>query len=832
MAQYRRLAGLFILLLMVMGFAPPMQIAPGPITLAVEAGFDGNFREDQWMPVFIRLNNDGVDVEGRLVVRPETSNNAVNNTYSLPISLPQGSRKAVFLYITARSFASQIRVELMDDTGIVIAAEPANIRSIQARDQLNVVVTASASGTVDLTAVHDAGYGGFQANWTIDNIPDRAAALSPVNMMLFSDVDTGNLTSAQQQALVDWIIQGGHLLVTGGSNWQATAAGLVDLLPLKPEDSTTVDDLNPVSDWIRFNGANSLSQRTVIATGTLQPGTDVLVSTMDNAPLVTRRELGGGTVDYLAFEPNALPLRGWGGMADLWLTLASTVNAQPSWSYGIANWTDATTSANILPGVDLLPDILPLCGFLGLYIALVGPLNYLILNKLNRREFAWITIPLFIILFSALAWVVGFNLRGNEVTLSRLTLVESWPDTDRAQVQEVLGLLSPRRAQYSLEVSDNSFFRPIPRLAQGTLLSGNVQVSTDIQQQDTFRANDFPVDASFIAAFHANTVIEKPAISGQASLFYDGVDGQQVMRGSVRNDSEHILKDPVILVRGQAYRLEQPLAPGDVAAFDVTLPGAGLPSPAPMAYAPGAFVSVYYRSYRYQINAPQTIQDILGDQFTDQRGFYPRTVGESTEEQEAYRRRMFLSSFINDPYDVITGRGNRAYLAAWADTSPLGVTLEGANWKSLDTTLYLIALEVELTPPTREVLVSSDQFTWIVQDRNSVTDLGPVGIALQPGDEVAFRFTPLPDAVLREVSELTLTVDRGSGSSRTVPIQIWNWEESAWEEVTIQGGNVFSIRDPEAYLGPENAVQIQLVADSIGTYARIQDLSVEQRGRF
>jgi len=830
MGKHSRFAGLFVMLLLV-GFAPPMQVVQGLVTLSVEAGFDGHFREDQWMPVLIRVGNDGDDLEGRLVVRPETSSSAVTSTYSRPISLPQGSRKADFLYITAQSFATQIRVELIDEAGVVVAAEPANLRSIQGRDQLYVVVTQSAIGTTDLTSIHDAGYGGFQANWTIDNIPDRAAALTPVNMMLFSDIDTGTLSSGQKQAITDWVVGGGHLLVTGGTNWQATAAGLGDLLPLIPDDSTTVDKLNAVADWLRLAGAD-LDQAAVAATGTLQPGAIALVSAADDMPLVARRSLGNGTVDYLAFEPNAQPLRGWGGMNDLWLALASTVNAQPGWSYGITNWSDATTSANILPGVDLLPDILPLCGFLALYIALVGPLNYWVLNRINRREFAWITIPLFIILFSVLAWVVGFNLRGNEVTLSRLTLVESWADTDRARVQEVVGLLSPRRAQYSLAVEGGGFFRPIPRLTQGTLLGGNIQSSTNIEQTETFLADDFPVDASFIAAFNSSTVVEKPAVSGQATLFYDGVDGQQMMRGSVRNDTEQMLHDPVILVRGQAYRLDKSLAPGAVAAFDVTLAGAGLPSPAPMAYASGTFVSVYSRSFAYQTNVPQNVRDILGNQFTDQRGFYPRTVGETTDEQEAYRRRLFLSSFISDPYDVLTGRGNGAYLAAWADTAPLGVTLEGANWKSLDTTLYLVELAVEFTPPSREVRVSSDQFTWIVRDRNSVTDLGPVALTLQPGDEVAFRFTPLPDAVLRQVSELTLTIDRDSNTNRTLPLQLWNWATGVWEPVTINGGNVHSIREPAAYLGPQNAVQVRIVADEIGSYTRISDLSIEQRGRF
>ena len=50
---------------------------------------------------------------------------------------------------------------------------------------------------------------------------------------------------------------------------------------------------------------------------------------------------------------------------------------------------------------DSLPDVLPIIGFLLIYIALMGPLNYVILNRLNRREWAWVTIPLLIAVFSA-----------------------------------------------------------------------------------------------------------------------------------------------------------------------------------------------------------------------------------------------------------------------------------------------------------------------------------------------------------------------------------------------------------------------------------------------
>lgn len=834
MFKYTRWLGLLFLLIGLSAFAPPLQVLPDVVSIAVSAGFDGSFRENHWMPVFIRVGNDGSDVEGRLVVRPETSNNAVNNMYSVPISLPQGSRKAVFLYITAQSFATQIRVELINTEGTVIAAEPANLRALQPRDQLAVVVSQSASGTVDLTGVHDGGYSGFQANWLIDNIPDRANALYAVDRLLFSDVDTGTLTSAQRQALEDWVIQGGHLLITGGPNWQSTAAGLVDFLPILPDDSTTVGNLTPIANWLRFQGDN-LAQQAVVSTGSLQPNATVLVNGNDGVPLLIRRTLGSGTIDYLSANPNDLPLRGWGGLTELWLTLSTTVNAQPSWSFGITDWDSASNSVNVLPGINLLPDILPLCGFLAIYIALIGPLNYLILNRINRREWAWLTIPVFIVLFSALAWAVGFNLRGNEVTLSRLTVVESWPDADNAQVQQLIGLLSPRRAQYNFAIDNDSFFRPVPRLDQGSgFLGGGVQTSTEVRQEVDFRVVNFPVDASFIAAFNASTVIEKPAIIGQATLFYDE-NGQQIMRGSVRNESGMTLNDPVFLVRGQAVHLDDPIEPGGVETFDIPLEGEGLPSPSPLAYAPGGFSSSFnYRPSSYLNRVGRNVKDILGDSLSDQGYFSSyQAVGDSVEQQENYRRRLFLYSFMQDPFSILTGRGNGAYLVAWTDASPLGFQLDGAASRTLDTTLYLVHMAVDVTPPSGEVLVSAEQFTWMVPNRTTLSDVAPIEMVLQPGDDVTFRYTPLPSAVLREVSELTVLIDQQANTGRSLSIQIWNWDNGEWEDQRIPNGEQLSIRSPGRFLGPQNAVQIRIASEIAGgSYPRIQDLTIEQRGRF
>ena len=798
------------------------------ITLTVQAGFDGQFRENQWMPLYVQAANDGQAVTGRLVVRPETSGAGLANAYSLPINLPEGARRAAFLYVTARSFASQIRVEFIDDEGVVLAAAAADVRALQPADRLAVVVTGSAAGAVDLTGAHAANVRAFQANWTTDRLPDRAAALEAVNLLLFSDVDTGSLSAAQRQAVADWTAAGGHLIVTGGANWQATASGLADWLPLVPEGSVTVDDLAALSAWTRVDG--DLAGTTLIAAGTLRPDARTLVEDAGGAPLVVRRALGAGTVDYLTFDPAARPVRGWGGLTAFWTALMSSVSPQPGWYHGFQNWEQATSAINIFPGINLLPDILPLCGFLALYIALIGPVNYLVLSRLNRRELAWLTIPFFIILFSALAWVVGSNLRGNAVTISRLAVVQSWPQAERAYAQQLVGLLSPRRDQYSLAMVTDAFLRPIPRLGGGSLLAGGGRTAADIVQAATFSAREFPVDASFVAGFNAAAFIEKPAVSGQARLVYAGVDGQQVLRGSVRNDSDLTLAAPVILARGTSFRLASDLAPGDVATFDLTLPGEGLPPPAPAAYAPGMLVRSALRGFGFQNALPATLRDIL-DTTLPERGL-ARFTGGTPAEQETYRRRLFLSSFISDPFNQTTSRGDRAFLAAWNAGAPLDFELDDASWSTLDTTLMLVELAVDMPPPAGDVLVTGDRFTWTVETLTGLSDYAPFGLTLQPGDEVAFRFTPFPAAVLRQVTELVVRVDRGATTSRSIPLQLWDWGRQRWDEVSVPSGGRYSLRSPQRYLGPQNSVQVRVMAEAFSAFPRIQDLTIEQRGRF
>lgn len=795
------------------------------ITLTAEAGFDTYFRDNQWMPVSVRLTNAGDDVTGRLVVRPQTSGSGISNTYSTPVTLPTGGDQTAVLYITARAFTTQIRVELLDEAGVVVANATASVRPIQAQDQLHVVVSASAVGSVDLSAIKNGIFNGYQANWSIAQIPDRAAALDSVDTLLLTEVDSGTLTAAQQTALRDWVLGGGHLIVTGGANWQATSAGVSDLLPLIPTSSGAIPSLTALAEWLNVP-ADDLNDQVIISTGQLTPDAAALVS-RGTQPLVARRFVGGGTVDYLAMNPTDAPLRGWMFADELWFALGTSGRARPSWTNGVLDWDNATRAVEILPGYDPLPDILPLCGFLVAYIGLIGPANYFILTRLNRREWAWVTIPLCIIVFSGLAWLLGANLRGNEATLNRLALVQMWEGDDTARVDALVGLLSPRRAEYTLSGGDETL-RPIPRqITTSGFLTTNTQTSVEIVQRDGFSAENFTVDASFIAGFNVATTVEAPAIHGGGTVTFDeAIPGQQRVIGSVTNDTDMVLSDPVLLARGVALELGDALQPGDVRPFDVTLAGAALPSPG--LRMPTGVISFSSRSNAF-LNK-QSARDILT--MLEFSSSFTRMMftGAAAEDQATQRRLSFLLSLIDDAYGT-TGRGNQLYLAAWSDHAPFSLEVQGANWNAQDTTLYLVELATQLQVPTGTVTISPDQFTWVVRETFGMGDIAPVSVSMQPGEEVVFQYTPLPDAVLREVDELLVQIQNINIGGRTIPAYIWDWTISDWEEIDVIN-EIAAIPFPERYLGAQNAVRIRFLSDDAGGYLRAGRVVISQTGRY
>lgn len=823
----RHFLWILLLAILILSPSPALKAQQDLVEMNVRAGFDGRFRHNLWMPIQVNITNNGDPIEGRLVVRPERSN-ALTNVFSTPVSLATGASQVIFLYATMNSFGRSLRVELFDADGLTAADVEVPVQSLLPRDSLYVVVSDAPVNGVDLSQIATPEQQAVQVDWFVQDLPDMASALEAINAIVFSSADTGALTSAQREALQAWVAQGGHLIVTGGVNWEPTAAGLRDLLPLDPQSA---EDIEGVDALLRFSGdyQTTVDGTARASTGALMEGAQVLASNADGVPLVARRALGAGTVDYVTLDPALAPLRGWSNISALWTTLLASAPPHPVWANGILTTETANTALSILPGVTALPETLAMVAFLAAYVLLVGPINYFVLSRINRRELAWLTIPLLIGLFTVIAWGAGFNLRGSDAILNRLSVVQVWPDAPQAYSDQLIGVLAPRRTEYTLALDEQRALRPLPANQPGLLTTAASGVN--ISQTDVFAARDFAVDASYVAGFMASGPMLKPALNVDASVSFD-TDVDPILmrvRGSVRNDLDVALRDVVLLTNGASFRLDR-IEPNTVFPFEVqaplsnsVLPAAPSPLEMPLGSPESASQGYFYRRGYATLPTDQTVREVLNT--------FERELNSVPDDQEYVRRSSFLQTFMIDQLNS-TSRPGQVYILGWTDSASTQDTLEGTNWRSVDSTLYVIKADLSITLPQAQFTVTPDLFTWSSFEREGFVYRPPMGLELFSEGVISYRFTPVEPFMLDTVESLELVLEREDNFLRETVINLWDWEASRWRAVTVDAGTTVSVANPARFIGPMNTVQVQLERRATSGRLSLTRLGIIQRGTF
>ena len=89
---------------------------------------------------------------------------------------------------------------------------------------------------------------------------------------------------------------------------------------------------------------------------------------------------------------------------------------------------------------------------LGGYILLIGPINYLVLRRLDKREWAWFTMPALIVVFAVGAYAFGSALRGSELIVNEVAIVRGAPGATEGTAQVYLGVFSPSRGTFQVKV--------------------------------------------------------------------------------------------------------------------------------------------------------------------------------------------------------------------------------------------------------------------------------------------------------------------------------------------------------------------------------------------
>jgi hypothetical protein len=459
-------------------------------------------------------------------------------------------------------------------------------------------------------------------------------------------------------------------------------------------------------------------------------------------------------------------------------------------------------------------------------------LNYLVLKRLKRRELAWITIPVTVVLFTVLAYISGVGLRGSSAIMTRLNVVQVWGGAGRARVDGLVGIWSPFRTEYTLTMPEGYTVYPLPG---GSLVGTGL--GTEIEQSTYYAARDVQVNIGSVRSFVTQGYTDDtPNIEASATVRLPASEtGEIIVSGRLTNASDLTLTGAVILARGATYPLDE-LSPGEEETFSLTLPRENSRSQAYSA-VPVSLARDFVYDVGGQVRAGETANDIMQVDYVAHGRIYP------SQDRETKRRQLFVHGLVND-IEPTGGRGDNVYLAGWVESSPVDATLDREDYTIVDRTLYIFQIPLDVQTGGELVYIGPEQMSWTLATDSMSYDISPFenlayvggnyfttqGQDLEADESVSFRFTPLPDVRPSQVS--TLFVDVEAGYAVTPPaLSLWNWDAGTWEMVEAEWGkNV--IYDPARYVGPEGAVKVMLYNSSSQSTLHLSHLQVSMRGRL
>ncbi|MBN2146878.1 MAG: hypothetical protein JW726_05800, partial [Anaerolineales bacterium] len=704
--------------------------------------------------------------------------------------------KEFYLYLNTDTYLSDLPIFLTDGEQ-TIQSISVRLNCLPQTDLLFGIVASVPSAFTLLNDLDPENGSASVAHIDPKALPDRAQGFEALDVLFFSDVDTGVLTFEQREALAGWLANGGLLVVSGGLGWQKTAAGLASFLPVEPESSQDLSSLDSLSSFSRSQQPlPEPAQAIPVASGTLLTGAMVLVEQND-VPIVIQRQYGLGEVYYLAFDPSAEPIKNWGGMIAFYQAMLAFRADQPGWASGFTNWQMAQEAASSLPGI-ALPSAILVCGFLSIYVVMVGPVNYLALRYLKRRELTWITIPVLVTVFSIFTLAIGGISRGRIPLVNQLSIVQVWPDVDRARVDGLIGIYSPRRTTYQVEIAQPSLSRPIITYD----IAG--QDLTFVQNTQNLTIPDLRVDIGGLETFATSGAVAAYPIDNQLKLIID--QAGVILQGRVVNQGDQTLADAVLLYPGGAQSLAD-FAPGS--SYEINVPlilsqPSGKPQSTSYAPVTSPFSpATTYSYYGYGYFVDKTLQDILGT-----ASYY--------ENQENYQRFTLLNSALSDNY-ATRGRGGGVYLCGWVEDPSLDIQLTDRPARHNSSTVYLIQLDPDIEANGETLKLTPGIFVWESMPDSASSRSYPYNGSVYTSETQHLRFrlgTPIPYTT---VEQLILHLESSylgqpvTGQPVTdLTMSLWDFESSQWVQLEDISWGDNQIPQPARFVGPAGLIQLSI----------------------
>lgn len=321
------------------------------------------------------------------------------------------------------------------------------------------------------------------------SFPSDATGLELLDILIINDFKTDRLSAKQQDAVWQWVQEGGILLFGTGMRVADTLGPFTRDLVEIPYDSPVMETVSMGVEYADQTPGDSTVE--LVCANLSVPGGDELMAS-DELPLLTMVSRGSGRVGIFSFDMGDInefvaenPLYSVNVLSsiigeDMINNLYFYSVYGKDQEYWNARSLVDTGSAERLPNVKLYGIVILF------YVVIAGPGIYLILKKKDQRRYYGFVLALFALVSSAVVYLIGVRTRFQTEFFTYASIRDV--SADGIEETVFLNIRTPDSRPYSVTVAPgyqvspitkNSRFNDVPMETLSANENGNLVVRTE-----------------------------------------------------------------------------------------------------------------------------------------------------------------------------------------------------------------------------------------------------------------------------------------------------------------------------------------------------------------
>ena len=487
-----------------------------PINLDFRVGWNGCYRPLEWTPVEISISNTLSEPTGGVLTLSGAQNSLTNMVIARDLVLTPSQPNYLPL-VTKASFAvDSMSVRFYDPTGrrklnkeFTLWDNQRNLSSLTAVGEGELLIGLAGRHSTSLAklpslSIATGGRAGessrgsgkvYVAPKELRLLPWDWTGYASLDLLVLYDLQWDQLDPHQSSAIVDWVSNGGRLLLVLGSHPLPPQHPFAQMLPFAVNQSREVtleesmlreclgdpqaamDAAEPArrkantgNPRVDSPPAEKLEPRTVVS-WLGEDARPVGGWQLQGTPAVAAYgPVGFGRVGVLAFDPAPLAEEKPENLAPFWIsrmgpllnerklelgdTRRAGLNGYGSYYYDPGRSGGAVGA--VVDHIMTLPEMRPvsvwaMIGLLSALALVLGPIDYFVLKRIDRLPLTWITSAVCIALFTGGAYYGVQWMRGGNAHLRAVSVVDGIAGQNRSWTTCYSGLFAATSGRYQLE---------------------------------------------------------------------------------------------------------------------------------------------------------------------------------------------------------------------------------------------------------------------------------------------------------------------------------------------------------------------------------------------